>query len=72
MIHWYAARFMLSNYDCYARVISMLFTLGWPTLEQRRNILMMMFKIVNNLVEVTTNNILFHLELRDTPKNSHI
>ena len=52
-------------------------TLGWPTLEQRCNILrtIMMFKIVNNLVEVATNNILIPsgLQLRvHTKKFSHL
>ena len=50
----------------------MLTTLGWLTLEQRHNILrtIMMYKIVNNLVDVANNNILIpsRLQLRGHTK----
>ena len=43
----------------------MITTLGWPTLEQRRKIFrtIMLYKIINNLVEVPTDGILFPSEL---------
>ena len=49
-----AARYVMNNFNSYASVSEMIATLGWPTLEQRRKTLrtIMMYKIVNNLVEV--------------------
>ena len=40
--------------------------LGWPTLEQRHKTLrtIMMYKIVNNLVDVATDNILIPSKLQ--------
>ena len=72
MIQQRAARFVLSNYDRYTSVSSMHPNLGWPTLEQSHNILrtIMLDKIVNNLVDVATNNTLVpsRLQLRGHTK----
>ena len=56
----------MNNFNSYASVSEMIATLGWPTLEQRRKTLrtIMMYKIVNNLVEVPTDGILIPSELR--------
>ena len=55
----------MNNFNSYASVSEMIATLGWPTLEQRRKTLrtIMMYKIVNNLVEVPTDGILIPSEL---------
>ena len=44
----------------------MIATLGWPNLEQRHEIsrIILMYKIVNNLVEVPTDGILIPSELQ--------
>ena len=56
----------MNNFNSYASVSEMIATLGWPTLEQRRKTLrtIMMYKTVNNLVEVPTDGILIPSELR--------
>ena len=61
-----AARYVMNNFNSYASVSEMIATLGWPTLEQRRKTLrtIMMYKIVNNLVEIPTDGILIPSELR--------
>ena len=61
-----AARlYVMNNFNSYASVSEMIASLGWPTLEQRRKTLrtIMMYKIVNNLVEVPTDGILIPSEL---------
>ena len=54
MVQRRAARFVLSNYDQLASVTQMLNSIGWSTMKQRRENLraMMLFKIINELVEV--------------------
>ena len=67
MIQRHATRNVLNIYDRYASVSEMISILGWPTLESRRNNLrtVMMYKIMNNLVDVPTDTILsFNLQLR--------
>ena len=67
MIQRHATRNVLNIYDRYASVSEMISILGWPTLESRRNNLrtIMMYKIMNNLVDVPTDTILsFNLQLR--------
>ena len=61
-----AARYVMNNFNSYASVSEMITTLGWPTLEQRRNIsrTIMWYKIINNPVEVPTDDILFPSELQ--------
>ena len=56
----------MNNFNSYASVSEMIATLGWPTLEQRRKTFrtIMMYKIVNNLVEIPTDGILIPSELR--------
>ena len=51
---------MSSNPDRYANVTQMLNNIGWPTLSLRREKLqaIMFYKIVNNLVDVSTDGIL--------------
>ena len=67
MIQRHATRNVLNIYDRYASVSEMISILGWPTLESRRNNLrtIMMYTIMNNLVDVPTDMILsFNLQLR--------
>ena len=67
MIQRHATRNVLNIYDRYVSVSEMISILGWPTLESRRNNLrtVMMYKIMNNLVDVLTDTILsFNLQLR--------
>ena len=61
-----AARYVMNNFSSYTSVSEMITTLGWPTLEQRRKIsrTIMLYKIINNLVEVPTDGILFPSELQ--------
>ena len=56
----------MNNFNRYASVSDMITTLGWPTLEQRHKTLrtIMMYKIVNNLVDVATDNILIPSKLQ--------
>ena len=51
MVQRHAARYALNNYNRYTSVSDMISELGWPTLENRRNILrtVMMYKIMNKL-----------------------
>ena len=55
----------MNNFNSYASVSEIIAALDWPTLEQRRKTLrtIMMYKIVNNLVEVPTDGILIPSEL---------
>ena len=61
-----AARFVMNNYDKYASVTDMIKCLRWPTLEKRRNEqrILMLFKIVNQQVEIPSEGILI-------PNNVH-
>ena len=61
-----AARYVMNNFSSYASVSEMITTSGWPTLEQRRKIsrTIMLYKIINNLVEVPTDGILLPSELQ--------
>ena len=61
-----AARYVMNNFSSHASVSEMTTTLGWPTLEQRRKIFgtVMLYKIINNLVEVPTDGILVPSELQ--------
>ena len=49
-----AARFVTNTYNRTSSVTAMLFRLGWPSLEQRREIAktIMMYKILHNMVAV--------------------
>ena len=60
MVQRRAARFVSSNFDRYASVTQMMNNIGWPTLSLRREKLqaIMFYKIVNNLVDVSTDSIL--------------
>ena len=51
MVQRHTARYALNNYNRYTIVSDMISELGWPTLENRRNILrtVMMYKIMNKL-----------------------
>ena len=73
MVQRHAARYTLNNYDRYASVSEeMISEFGWPTLENRRNFLrtVMMYKIMNKLVDVPTDAILLPstLQLRGHTK----
>ena len=73
MVQRHAARYALNNCNKYASVSEMIGELGWPpTLESRHNILrtVMMYKIMNKLVDVPTDAILFPstLQLRGHTK----
>ena len=61
-----AARYVMNNFSSHASVSEMTTTFGWPTLEQRRKIFrtVMLYKIINNLVEVPTDGILVPSELQ--------
>ena len=50
-----AARFVANNYDQTSSVTSMLLRLGWPSLEQRREIAkaIMMYKVLHNKVAIS-------------------
>ena len=63
MVQRQAARFVLSNYDQYASITQMLNNIGWTTLSKKREKLraIMMFKIINNLVEVSTDRGVRHI-----------
>ena len=54
MIEGRAARFVTNTYNQTSSVTAMLFRLGWPSLEQRREIAKttMMYKILHNMVAV--------------------
>ena len=56
----------MNNYDKYASVTDMIKCLRWPTLEKRRNEqrILMLFKIVNQQVEIHSEGILI-------PNNVH-
>ena len=56
----------MNNYDKYASVTDMTKCLRWPTLEKRRNEqrILMLFKIVNQQVEIPSEGILI-------PNNVH-
>ena len=52
-----AARFVFNNYSTYASVSNMIANLGWNSLHNRRNEIML-FKIVHKLVDIDPHNIL--------------
>ena len=56
----------MNNFNSYASISDMIATLGWPNLEQRHEVprIILMYKIVNNLVEVPTDGILIPSELQ--------
>ena len=60
MIQWKAARFVFNDFAMLSSVTTMLELLGWDTLEKRHDqlTLMMLFKIINNLVEIPHSHIL--------------
>ena len=60
MLQWKAARFVCNDFARLSSVTSMLEHLGWNTLEQRRNqlTLLMLYKIINQLMEVPHCHIL--------------
>ena len=72
MVQRHAARYALNNYDRYASASEIISELGWPSLESRCNFLrtVMMYKIMNKLVDVPTDAILFPsaLQLRGHTK----
>ena len=63
MVQRRAARFVCNNYSREASVTAMLDELGWRSLKQRRTDqrLIMLYKIVNNLIEVDIVNELKHI-----------
>ena len=71
MVQRRAARFVCNNYRCEASVTTMLDKLGWRSLKQRRadQRLIMLYKIVNNLVEVDLSKELIPLTRHF--RNSH-
>ena len=77
MVQRHAARFTLNKFARFASVTEMLNTVGWPTLESSYNMMRteMMYKIMNNLVDVPTDTILLPSSLRlrgHSEKNSTI
>ena len=60
-----AARFVTNTYNRTSSVTAMLFRLGWPSLEQCREIAktIMMYKILHNMVAVPFNKYTGHLLL---------
>ena len=60
MLQWKAVRFVCNDFARLSSVTSMLEHLGWDTLEQRQNqlTLLMLYKIINQLVEVPHRHIL--------------
>ena len=71
MVQRRAARFVCNNYRREASVTAMLEELGWRSLKQRRTDqrLIMLYKIVNNLVEVDLSEELIPLTRHS--RNSH-
>ena len=71
MVQRRAARFICNNYRCEASVTTMLDEFGWRSLKQRRadQRLIMLYKIVNNLVEVDLSKEL--IPLMRHSRNSH-
>ena len=65
MVQQHAARFVLSNYDQLASVTQMLNYIGWSAMKQRHENLrvIMLFKIINELVEVSTSDLLHPLKV---------
>ena len=61
MVQRRAARLVSNNYERLASVTEMLNNIRWPTMKQRRDnlCLIMFFKIANDLVDVTTDGILY-------------
>ena len=57
MVQRRAARYTMNDYKYNSSVTSMLQELGWKTLEDRRKAidLVMMYKIVNNAVDIPTS-----------------
>jgi len=60
MVQRHATWYVLNKFDRYASLLDMITLVGWPTLESRHYTLttLMMYKIMNNLVNVPTNTIL--------------
>ena len=60
MLQRKAARFVCNDFTRLSSITRMLEHLGWDTLEQRRNqlTLLMLYKIINQLVEVPHHHIL--------------
>ena len=71
MVQRRAPRFACNNYRREASVTTMLDELGWRSLKQRRadQRLIMLYKIVNNLVEIDLSKEL--IPLRRHSRNSH-
>ena len=73
MIQPNAARFVSNNFARLSSVSTMLEHLGWDTLEKRCDqlTLMMIYKIINNLVEIPYSHILvgFPFFTRSTANN---
>ena len=65
MVQRRAARFVMSKYSNYDSVSQMLDTLGWNTLQDRRNKFraVMVFKIIHNLVDIQPHNYLIPNQL---------
>ena len=72
MVQRRAARFVCNNYRCKASITTMLDELGWRSLKQRRaeQRLIMLYKIVNNLVEVDLSKELIPLTRHSRMKRS--
>ena len=66
-----AARFVCNDYSMYSSVTNILNRMHWSTLQIRRENLrlIMIYKIVNNLVEIETGNSLIK---NDLPTRGHL
>ena len=62
MVHRRAARFICDDYSYNTSVTSLLNTLNWPTLQNRRINLraIMLYKIINKLIDITADSLLLH------------
>ena len=62
MVQRRAARFIFNDYSYNTSVTSLLNTLNWPTLQNRRINLraIMLYKIINELIDIPADSILLH------------
>jgi hypothetical protein len=73
MVQRRAARYVMNRYHNTSSVISMLEELKWPTLEERRQRarLVLMYKIVNGLVQIDTTDRLVQPSRLSRNKGQH-
>ena len=74
MLQQKADRFVCNDFARLSSVTSMLIHLGWDTLEQRRNqlTLLMLYKIINKLVQVPHHHILTKVSRNSASKYTHV